>query len=205
MNKKKLLLSCCKWFIVIAACAVIGINSLFSQICKPKAHETIVIFITGQSCKQDEIVKIVQESVGAQTSASCHPVDSEQYYALLSTSGLLRSDILILPESLLPQKTVENDYAPITEQDMKYLNAGIYGNLTFFTKNDVPYALEIRNYSQNFNLLGDLIDFGKSEENHYLLINKSRPNAAPYSNAKQTSDNAYRALASLLNNALTQQ
>lgn len=193
MNKS-VFISCCKWFILIVLVVIVAVNLLFSNLTQPKDYQTINIFISAESCDKSAIKAA---STAENCAVYCYSESNSYYSSLLSTNGMLLCDILIVSENYLPTDTIEKEYAPLEDD---FLSAyGIYcSDFTFYEKDGVPYALLVYEKDSQTDLLRDKVNFGETDLKYYLIVNSSRPNAAPYSVAQITSDNAFTTLALLL-------
>lgn len=200
MIKKRVLQNCWKWFALVAILGAILTGAAFGAVTKPKDFETVNLFVTSTSCKNTEVKQLTETATNAYVTVSHYRIDSKGYKEALATSGMLLGDILILPQSLFPQKSAHKDYAPLTEEILSKYSVRCE-ELKFLTSEEdgQPYALTVYDKENNVDLFKDLISFDGEEEPYVLLISKTRPNASPFSTAKFTSDNAFKALAALLN------
>lgn len=200
MNTKNILRSSAKWFLLVTVIGVILVSIVFGAICRPKDFETVNVFITSKSCDNIKMTELLEQTTSCQVSVAQYSFTNSNYYNVLSTSGMLLSDIIIIPQSIVPDKNLDKEFAPLTsdllkkyginDNDMEFIN---------YANDSLPYALKVWDNETKTNRLEPLVNFDDVQENYYLLVNITRPNAAPYSTAKNTSTNAFVALATLLN------
>jgi len=195
MNLKRELSSRCVLLIIIILLCVIGVHFAYDAITAPKAFETINVFVTASRCDHIKLGKTIQDAIGVKTTISGYALDDKYYKESLQTSGLLMSDLLILPKSLLPENSIDKEFAPLKEAELTEYGIDCE-NLEFYVKNNQNYALKIYDNTTKLNLMKQWAEF--DGEDYYLVINISRPNAAPYSAAKTTTSNAFSALAIIL-------
>ena len=186
-----------RWFalLVIALCCVVVVHFAYDTLTAPKDYETINVFITAKSCDNIAVNRALSEALDVKINVSSYSLEDKYYKESLQTSGLLMADILILPKSLLPENSIDKEFAPLQNAELERFGIDC-DKLQFYVKDDVSYAIKIYDNTTNLNLLDKWTKF--DGEDYYLLLNVARPNAAPYSSGKTTTTNAFAALAVML-------
>lgn len=200
MNVKNIFRSCAKWFLLVAVIGAILVSIAFGIICRPKDFETVNLFVTAKSCDRLALTELVENSAACKANVAQYSFTNKNYYDVLSTSGMLLSDIIIIPQSIVPEKNLDKEFAPLTSALLAQYGIDSTG-LEFidYAEDNLPYALKVWDNETKINKLQNLVNFDDVAENYYLLVSITRPNAAPYSVAKNTSSNAFVALAAMLN------
>lgn len=187
-----------RWAVLLLTilCVTLIVHFVYEEIYKPKAYETVNIFVTAESCENVKLGNAVRDKLSVKTTVSGYSLEDKYYKESLQTSGLILADLLVIPQSLLPEKSVDKEFAPLKAENL--LKYGINcENYDFYVKDNVNYAVKVYDAETKNNLMEQWAKFD-GKEDYYVLINLARPNAAPYSSGKTTTDNAFYALAILL-------
>lgn len=193
MNRKNVLRYCLVKFAVAVVISIVVWTLIFNGITAPKDYQTINVFISAAKADGYEIRSRVQSARDVKRADVTTVSEKDVNYAvMLSTVGINDCDILILPKSAFTADGDVSSFAPLT---------GVMGadeeRYSFLSANGVNYALVVFDKQNGIDLLGDLVEFD-DDQVYCMAINATRPNAAPYSDGKHTTDNAFAAFAALI-------
>ena len=177
--------------------------SFFTIFYSYKDYEQVQIFITSHtyySNIEEQLLKNVNENTLKNIVVTHVSYDDDNYDSALVTVGMLDSDILILPESVLNHHTIEYEFIELSDS---YLD--IYGidlsNFELLTISDTVYAIKVYDSETKTSNLNEYVSFSYEDTNdYYILINASSINAGDYGVVEQnTTTNVFKVLKELLN------
>ena len=196
MNKNILSYSA-KWFVLIIVAATLLWAVVFDAMTQPKDTETINVFVTANSCDIDKIKqKIATDGI---TTGVTFATETDSYYPIqFSTVALINSDIIIMSSDRIPQEDAKMQYAELSEELLQKHGLD-KKTLSFVGCQGKNYAIVVFDKQNGINLLDGLAVFDE-EKVYCVAVNVTRPNAYPYSDDKENTENAFVALAKLLAN-----
>ena len=192
MNKNILSYSA-KWFVLIIIASIVLWSFVFGSITKPADTEKITLFLTAEASDEAKIKdKIALNGI---TTSVVSASETDKYYsAQFTTTALITADLIVMNADKMPTSHADMQFAPLNSA---LLDKFGIGERTFVTSEDTPYAIVVYDKQNGINLLNGLARF--DENNVYCIaVNVTRPNAAPFSTADKTTDNAFVALSKLL-------
>ena len=162
--------------------------SFFSLINQPNPTETIQVFISAKT--YDSNLNQQLEGINELTRISsiniiCFPKNDNDFEESLLTQGMIESDLLILPESILDYS---EQSAFVSLNDQLFQNYQMIDDgLTFKKIGDDQIGILVYDGLTQINYLEGLIDFNENDtSNYYLVINKNSTNAGVYGNTKHS-------------------
>lgn len=196
MNKNILSYSA-KWFVLIIVAATLLWAVVFDAMTQPKDTETINVFVTANSCDTDKIKqKIATDGIATGVTFA---TETDSYYPIqFSTVALINSDIIIMSSDRIPQEDAQMQYAELSEELLQKHGLD-EKTLSFVGCQGKNYAIVVFDKQNGINLLDGLAVFDE-EKVYCVAVNVTRPNAYPYSDDKENTENAFVALAKLLAN-----
>ncbi len=188
------------WFALIILISAILWQSVFGAICAPKAHETLQIFVTADYCNNQRIKDSLQALPVKEVYIASHSVTNAGYNDYLTTVGLLSSDLLIVDSAIFDAEYAWQEFAPLEESLLSQ-----YGldpkDYRYVTVEGTPYGIVVYNKNMGIDLLSDYLQVCEADRQYCIVVNRNTPNAAPFSWEEPCTDNAFRALATLLKGA----
>lgn len=186
---------------VVTVMSVSWIN-LFNKLDAPRKTEKIEIFIaTNQYVENlgDLLSTGLKESGVKAVNIHAVAPESALFYTMLSSVGVLDSDLLVLPSSVIEGIGETDDFVLLDSAFLKdYAIAG--DEYEYWTNTKGKYGIKIYDAQTKFNYL-DKYFWINSAEDYYIAVNTNTVNSAPYSKVSEnTSNRAFLALSFLLNN-----
>lgn len=196
---KKLLIKNIKWFVLITLASIIIWTSIFSSINKPKDYETLQIFISSSSYKEESLKETLNKDNSYKDVIIYSADEDNKYYtSLLETSGILSCDLLIVNKSLVLTDGAESTFVPLSQEYLSSYKIDL-SKYQLVNKNNITYGIVIYDKENNINLLGDYITFD-SDQIYCLCLNTISYHVGVYSNKiNNVSNKAFETLANLLN------
>ncbi len=194
MNKNILSYSA-KWFVIVALAAVLLWAFVFDNITKPADTETISLFLTAEASDSTKIKE--RMAMDGITTSVVTAAETDTYYSVqFTTTALMTCDLVVMNVKQMPEAHADLQFAPLgTDLLTKY---GLdETKLTLVRSEGTAYGIVVYDKEHGINLLDGLARFDESKV-YCIAVNVTRPNAAPFSEAKQTTDNAFVALSGLL-------
>lgn len=191
-----------KAYLIIILSSLLFWSILFNLGNKESELETFQIFIV--STGYDPSMKSELESKGENLGISEFNVyhityDDDLFSEIFITQGMMESDILILPKSIL-ESAGSGDFIDVTTviSQIETLNET---EITTYNLNDQPIGIMIYDDDSQTNLLSDYLSFDGVSEDYYLAINNLTIHAGDLSNqSNQTTDYIFSILTWLLSN-----
>lgn len=176
--------------------------ALFNKLDQPKANEKIQIFIASNAYRDELSTNLAAglKDVGVKSvSLKAVSQDSSLFYTMLSTVGVLDSDLLILPYTILKGIGEMGEFVPLERDTLRTYNIDTSDH-ELWTHDSKNYALKIYDASSKTNYLDTYFLLSDSED-YYVALNKNTCNALAHpNNDKTSSDRAFYALNVLLSN-----
>ena len=157
-------------YLLIVMGSIIFWISLFNQINQPNPDEKIQLFISAESYDQSllENIESISNDEILDISIVCVPTSDDDYNATLLTQGMLESDLLILPKTVLDASD-DSSFVPLTSTFL-IDNQIDDSSLVFYSIDTINYAIQVYDGLTKTNLLPGLVTFDESDSNDYFLV-----------------------------------
>lgn len=179
---------------------------LYAMIGNVKDNEKISIFVGAYDVNSMEAVNGIREKVNyldiKQIRFNVFPPNEDNYSLYYGTGGVFASDIFIISDSKLKEKSVDS-FLPLTYNVLdEIMPSNISYTPIFYSYDGINYGIKIydatdNEYNEHFSF-SEFILFRENEnseaEDYYLLININSPNIGSYSVNKKARDNQIAAL-----------
>ncbi len=198
MNRKNILAYSVKWFVLIVLLSAVMWQFVFDGITRPSATETIDVFVTADVCDTDFLHDKIAFALDIPKVGIYSYSPDDVYYAVnLTTTGLLYSDLLIISSENFRNETTALNFAPLSETLLTSYGIGV-DNLHFIASGGTVCAITVFDREKGIDLFDGALKYADETQSYCIAVSVNRPNAAPYSQQKHTTDNAFRALAALI-------
>lgn len=185
-----------KWFIYLLTAIVILFSwyLAFNSYYGVKADEKVSIYIGSSFVKINELKSILEANVDderlRQVNVNYDNNSDDDFYLKLNTRGLVNTDIVILPKSVVDDLNPLYLFAALDKELLIYYFD--VDNYTYLYQNGICLGLVIKN--DNISLLSEYITF--YDEEYYLFINKNSHNLGELGN--KDSDLALKVISHLI-------
>lgn len=175
--------------------------SVFNKLDAPKSHERLQLFLASNEYQENfaETLNTTLKPPGVKDiTLKALSVESPLFYTMLSTVGILDSDLLILPAHVINGIGTLNDFIALDTTLLNDFNIDTT-DLTYFTNDNHHYGIKLYDGESKTNYLPAYFSF-TSTEDYYVLMNTNTYNAGEYGQkGTVSSTSAFTFLALLLN------